>query len=122
MLKFKKVFIVISFLCFMLLTISATLVSAKGLEFVIEKDGKRSHKGRVDEIERISLNPTSSLSLFSNGKTYFIYSPNGIHSLFEKTQYLSMVYENILRSDEITIQHVQYGVHRKVINFILFKN
>lgn len=107
---------------FMLLAVSSFHVSASGFKFVTEKDSKQAHKGRITEIEKISLNPLSSLTLFSNGKTYFIYPPNGIHSLFEKAQYLSSVYENILISDEITIQHIQYGVHRKVVNFILFKS
>ena len=100
-----------------------TSVLAGGLTKSHEKNASQWHKGKIAEIERISLNPAQSISLYSNKKTYFIYPPAGVNKTLDKTLYLTAIYKNILLSDRITIKHSRHGngPHRVVTNLQLFK-
>lgn len=96
-------------------------VGAEALKMTHSKDGFQWHKGKIQDIERISLNPATSISLYDNKKTYFIYPPQSINGTLNKTLYLTALYESILISDEVTIKNKRHGVHREVVDIKLFK-
>jgi hypothetical protein len=97
-------------------------VGAEAFKMTNQKDGFQWHKGLIKDIERISLNPATSISLYADKKTYFIYPPHSINGELNKALYLTALYKSLLISDEVSIKHKKKGFHRTVVNIQLFTN
>lgn len=73
----------------------------------------------IDDIDLVSINHAQgSISLLIDGKYYFYFVKGG--GLQERIQSVSALLNDIHKANSVQIKHIEYGLHREIVNLLLF--
>ncbi len=73
----------------------------------------------IDDIDLVSINHAQgSISLLIDGKYYFYFVKGG--GVQDRIQSVSALLNDIHKANSVQIKHVEYGLHREIVNLLLF--